>query len=168
MAVTYEPIATTTLGSAVTSIDITGISSAYTDLRVVMTFLTSTGSTSFFYLNSDGGATSNYSQTNLFGNGTSATSSSTTGNSQINIFSDPVGSSSTIPAFVTIDFLGYAGSTNKTCLITTNQDLNGSGFVASRVGLWRSTSAINAINIRRNSGNFNAGSTITLYGIKAA
>jgi hypothetical protein len=42
--------------------------------------------------------------------------------------------------------------------------------VAAIIGLWRSTSAINTVSLRCDNAsyNFTAGSTFTLYGIKAA
>ena len=62
----------------------------------------------------------------------------------------------------------YAGSTYKTMLTMDSNDLNGSGSVETTVGLWRSTAAINTITLSANADTFAAGTTATLYGIKAA
>jgi hypothetical protein len=73
MAITYEPIATTTLGSAAATVTFSSISGAYTDLIVVANLAQSAGSNSLrFRLNGDTG--SNYSATILRGYGSTANS----------------------------------------------------------------------------------------------
>ena len=65
----------------------------------------------------------------------------------------------------TLDVFSYAGSTNKTTLVTQSDDENGSGVVLRMAHLWRSTSAINEISLLVFSSTIAAGSTATLYGI---
>lgn len=162
MASTYEPIATTTLGSASNAITFTSISSAYTDLKVVFTGTASTTTGPLVYFNNDSG--SNFSRTYLYANGSSAASGSTTSAQYINVGNWYTSN----PCFTTIDIFSYAGSTYKTCLVNTSSDQNGSGVVYRIVGLWRSTSAINRIDLYMASDQFNAGTTATIWGIKAA
>jgi hypothetical protein len=166
LPVTYENIATTTLGSAAASITFSSIPATYTDLRLVLVGTSSTTNTQYVTFNND--TATNYSHTQVYGNGTAASSFANTNIAYIKWASDVVGASSTIPLMATLDVFSYAGSTNKTALLTNNQDLNGSGVVDYKVGLWRSTAAINRIDIGRTGGNFNAGTTATLYGIKNA
>jgi hypothetical protein len=168
MAKTYEKIATTTLGSAASSITFSSIAASWTDLRVVLLATTSTSGTVIrMQHNSD--STSVYSFTELYGSGSAVSADNGTSSASINISdSNVVGSSTTIPSMITIDIFSYAGSTYKTSLITESQDYNGTGAVTRTVGLWRSTSAITAVNLFPASGNFNIGTTATLYGIKAA
>lgn len=165
MPATYDPIATTTLSSAAATINFTSISSAYTDLRVVLVGTHETTSTTFrMQVNSDTGT--NYSATDLYGDGTSGTTSQ-----QSNVTRIACGNANfnnTLPSLITIDWFSYAGSTNKTCLITTSQDRNGSGVVFRTVGLWRSTAAITSIQLFPTTGNLAAGTTATLYGILRA
>lgn len=164
---TYEPIATSTLASAAASIDFSSIPSTYTDLRIVWTARTATSDFPILRINSDTGT--NYSYTILYGNGTTA--ASTRGSSTATCY---LGADVAMPTaastfcLVTIDFFNYAGSTNKTFLSVYADDRNGSGEVNRTVGLWRSTSAINAISLRTTGVQLAAGSTATLYGIKAA
>lgn len=162
---TYEPIATTTLGSTAATVTFSGISSAYTDLKVVIVATAATGGNFGFRFNSDTGT--NYSRTMLRGNGTTASSGSST---NIDYFQLTNGATiGTTPSLHTVDLFSYAGSTYKTILYTENSDYNGSGSVVYQVGLWRSTSAINRIDFFQQSGtDFAAGSTFTIYGIKAA
>jgi hypothetical protein len=166
MATTYEKIATTTLGSAAASIDFTSIASSWTDLRFVLTGVNSAlYAGAYFRLNSDSG--SNYSTTALYGNGTSATSYRSSNATQVDLFG-AWGGNTSIPQMATVDLFSYAGSTYKTFLWTNPNDLNGNGVVTNGVGLWRSTSAVTAISIICSTGNWNTGTTATLYGIKAA
>lgn len=164
MAVTYEPIATTTLGSAASSYTFSSISGAYTDLVLVAsTQATTSGQGQIIQLNSDTG--SNYSATIVRGYGSTADSarvSNVTGALLSNTAEPPTASFGTYIA----NFQNYSNSTTyKTILCRAN---NASIATDAIVNLWRSTSAITSIKISISGGNFATGSTFTLYGIKAA
>ena len=166
MPATYEPIATTTLGSAASSITFSSIPSTYTDLRVV--FVGTSSQTSQWTIRLNGLSTSIYSFTYLIGNGTTASSGRFT--NQTEFYANL--SLNTTPALFTFDLFNYAGSSNKTALYTVSQDRNGSGESSQWVGLCRTTNAINQISIIANYGtspdSYAIGTTATLYGIKAA
>jgi hypothetical protein len=164
MAATYEPIATTTLGSAASSITFSSIPATYSDIRLVLTAKDATGS-GYVKLTFNNDTGTNYSRTLIYGDGSAAGSASNTNQAFIRMNS---GLSTTIPELLTADIFSYAGSTYKTALVTANEDKNGSGLIYSIVGLWRSTSAINRIDLSNSVNNFAIGTTATLYGIKAA
>ena len=163
MASTFEPIATTTLGSAASSITFSTIPGTYTDLRLVIV-PKGDGPNTYLRFNSDTG--SNYSGTYLIGNGTSASSYRET--SVTEILLDVRGLDLTSLSLLTVDIFSYAGSTNKTVLGTFSEDKNGSGQVGRLVGLWRSTSTITSLSFRAPGGTFSSGTTATLYGILKA
>jgi len=158
---TYVPIATQTLSTSASSISFSSIPSTYTDLRVVLTSTTSSATNMNLQYNGDTG--SNYSFTALIGTGSSAVS--TSGNGGYLYFTVYGSTSTTIPQMYTTDIFSYAGSTYKTNLMTALMDANGSGDVQEIVGLWRNTSAITSIKLYPQSGNFNSGTTATLWGI---
>lgn len=165
MPATYEPIATTTLGSAASSITFSSISSAYTDLRLVFVCTNvSGGDQANITFNGIGGTS--YSITSLYGDGASAGSLSSTNQPAINAAIG--GTSTTIPTMYTADIFSYTGSTFKTCLVTGNEDKNGSGLVSRTVGLFRNTAAITSVTIAKSGGTYAIGTTATLYGIKNA
>jgi hypothetical protein len=163
---TYEPIATTTLSSAQTGITFTGISSAYTDLILVLRLISLGGGALRYQVGNgsiDTGA--NYSATFLTGSGSAASSDRTTGANFVNILR--LTGTGTSPATHIFQFQNYSNTTNyKTILGRTSQQQY---EVGANVGLWRSTSAINQIYIYESvSSNMNTGTTATLYGILAA
>ena len=163
---TYVALQTVTVSGSASSITFSSIPSTYTDLRLVWVGTNSVADVNFFSrLNGD--TATNYSYTRLYGDGSAAGSSS--GSNQSFILPAQVsGISSTIPEMYTMDFFSYAGSTYKTILCTGSENRNGSGSVVQSVNLWRSTSAITTILLYPSSGNFNAGTTATIYGIQAA
>ena len=167
MPATFEPIATNTLGSAASTITFSSISSAYTDLRLVLVGNRSTAGTSDVYLRFNGDTGATYSQTMMYGDGTSALSGRNTSGTSIVLTYNTSGLTTGMRMY-TADIFSYAGSTNKTLLAESNEDANGSGTVARRVGLWRDTSAINQVGLSLSSGNFAIGTTATLYGILKA
>jgi hypothetical protein len=166
MATTYEKIQSTTLGTN-SAINFTSIPGTYTDLRLVLNAFWTTGGPSDLMIRFNSDSTSNYSQTRLVGNGSAASSARTTSATQIEVIE--VLPSTTIPGLTTIDLFSYAGSTFKTVLATGSPDENGAGKVSRVVGLYRSTSAITAIELKSSNNNLlGTGTTATLYGILKA
>jgi hypothetical protein len=164
MAITYEPIATTTLGSAAASVTFSTISGSYTDL--VLVFFTPSNSINddmYLQYNSDTG--SNYSNTTLRGNGTTASStrgSNTTGAR----FSDQSSPTTSTSNTAIIHIMNYANTTTyKTNISRSN---NASTGIDAMVTLWRNTAAITSVKVYPASGNMATGTIATLYGIKAA
>lgn len=166
MALTYEPIATNTLSSATQTVTFSSIPATYTDLRLVITAMATTGTIdTWAYFNNDTGT--NYSNTRISGTGAAAASARSTSTAQS--YDTNLSSISTTPCLIIYDILSYAGSTFKTALTTTSMDKNGSGVVLKYAKLWSSTAAINRIDYTAVSGTtFAIGSTFTLFGIKAA
>ena len=167
MPVTYEPIATQTLGSASSSFTFSSIPATYTDLRVILQFAPSNLDRAICTFNSDTGT--NYSAIVLRGNGTTADSVNSTNANHIQPNINSNAGTANEQQLVIIDIFSYAGSTYKTVLSDVSADRNGAGWATRSVNLWRSTSAINRIDLALiNANNFNVGTTATLYGIKAA
>lgn len=167
MAVTYEPIASQTLGSSATTVTFSSVASTWTDLILVAVF--KMGSSTFqpiVRVNSDTGT--NYSTTSLRGDGSTATSQRHTSISGWFPIPGPgIGSSGEFNIYA-VQIMSYANtSVFKTAL---SAFVNPSSYVARNVHLWRSTSTITAVSVtaESGSGDFQSGSTFSLYGIKAA
>jgi hypothetical protein len=158
---TYEPIATTTLGSSQSSVTFSSISGSYTDLVLVV------GGTASVYDglviqvgNTSIDTGSNYSVTGIQGDGTSATSYRETSQTTINAGLQGANFNNIY------QFMNYSNTTtHKTILSRGNSPANNT---RAAVGLWRSTSAINTIKIISGTGTLSSGTVLTLYGIKAA
>jgi hypothetical protein len=164
MATTYEPIATTTLGTAATTITLSSIPATYTDLRLIMTG-TSAGSADLFFRFNGVTTGTLYSTTRIDGEGATVSSAASTSQNQITT-SATFGTTSPIMAI--LNLFSYAGSTNKTCLWDASADQNGSGTKRVGVGLFRSTSAITSISVFSGGTNMDVGTKISLYGILKA
>ena len=166
MPATYEPIATTTLTSAQSSVTFSAISGSYTDLILIVSGrLTGGGGASAVRLQFNSDTGSNYSNTIIGGDGTSATSQRNTNATSMNmgLATDAAGQISTN----IMQVMNYSNSTtNKT--VISRSGIAGDR-VRSAVGLWRNTNAITTIDVINDGGTtFVADSTFTLYGIKAA
>ena len=174
MPTTYEPIATTTLGSAQSSITFSSISASYTDLVVVLSNVVCSVNSSNLLLavgtgNSiDGG--SNYSYTNLTGDGTTARSNRASNQTKILIgYWQAASNSTSYPSQAIYHIQNYSNTTTYKTVIGRGTVVNSTGGeVSAVVGLWRNTAAINTIQLYPDTGNYNAGTIATLYGIKAA
>jgi hypothetical protein len=172
MASTYEPIATTTLGSSQSSVTFGSggtISQAYTDLFLVFT-AKQTGTSNVnikMTFNSDTG--SNYSMTRLYGNGSTASSDRVTSQNNFEVGYPGGSSTPSIYALSTINIMNYSNTTTYKSFISRWGNVGTSdSYTLTQVGLWRSTSAITSITLAPVSNSFDSGSTFTLYGIKAA
>lgn len=166
---TYEPLATTTLGSATSIVTFSTISGSYTDLVLIGNTGVMSETTAFrFRFNSDDG--SNYSYLQMSGNGSSAASTKDT--SQVSGLISGALADASNPNMFIMNIQNYSNTT--TYKTTINRGSRGAGSLASVsacVSLWRSTSAITSISLSANFDggvNFPTGSTFTLYGILAA
>jgi len=166
---TYTPIASTTIGTAVASYTFSSISGSYTDLVLICSLQNTAGFVDAYVRVGNGSVDTgtNYSTTILTGNGTAA--SSTRQTSTASPFFDYNGAPPYGTSFnVTLtNFMNYSNTTTyKTWLHRANNA--GTGGTDAIVGLWRSTSAINTIQVFITSSNMAVGSTLSLYGIAAA
>lgn len=167
------PIANVTLTSNASTFSFQNIPQTYQDLFLSIQWRDTTSATgnSYVYMTTnvyDGVATP-YSQTMLYGNGSSALSVRLTAKTYADDFGFVPKNGNTTGIFgsLTAHFLNYANtSTKKTYLVRTASDLNGSGDTSLAVGLINSTVAITSFNIYPVTGIL-AGSTATLYGIRA-
>jgi hypothetical protein len=160
---TYDKIQTAILSGS-TQVDFTGISQAYTDLVIIGSLIQSGSAVNSFMRVGNGTVDtgSNYSQTILYGNGSSVVS--TRVSSQTAWYADFAAAPGTGSDYNTVIYSvqNYSNTTtNKTVLMRASKATNGTDAM---VGLWRSTAAINRINIY--STNALTG-TFTIYGIKA-
>jgi hypothetical protein len=163
MPVTYDKIATTTLGSAASDIIFSSIPSTYTDLVLILVGKRTTGGNNLA-INFNNDSSSLYSRTVLFGTGSSA--GSTQNSSQITLTDFYVGLNATNESTHRINIFNYANTTtNKTLLWRSDR---ADEAVQAIVGLYRSTSAINQITLATSGSTIATGTTATLYGIKAA
>lgn len=165
MASTYDPIATTTLGSTTNTITFSSISSSYTDLRIVTVGTMTAGYDAILRINGDSG--NNYSGIFIRGNGSAASATNSTAAGQY--YLNAGGYSSSIPFLAEIDIFSYAGSTYKSFLSRLSGDTNGSGWTVNGTGMWLSTSAITSVSlIASSTAVWSVGTTATLYGILKA
>jgi hypothetical protein len=166
---TYTPIATTTLANSTTNdVQFSSISSAYTDLVLVVSARNTTASThSGIYLYFNSNASGIYSHTNLEGNGTTASSSRAT-STLIFCGSTPAASAaSNIFSSTRMNIQNYSNATTFKTVISRGDAPNAT--TTATVGLYPSTSAITTVNVATGgTGNFLTGSTFTLYGIASA
>jgi hypothetical protein len=169
----FVQIATTTVGAGgTTSIEFTSIPQNYTHLQLRISCRSTTAaglSWSRLRMNSDS-TNANYKGHQLYGDGSSAASTSFGSDPGIAAFLT-VGSTGTANVFnaAIIDILDY-NNTNKykTIKVLQGNDTNGAGYIIFHSGVWMSTSSINSLTfLDASSGNYAQYSTFSLYGVKA-
>ncbi len=158
MTATYEKIATTTLSSSASDVTFSTITGSYTDLVIIIDGVSSTGAELYVRFNSD--SSSNYSFMQFYADGSSLGT-----DIRNNETSNRIGSIRTVQNSVICNIFNYANTT--TFKTTTSRDGAGTVITNTFTGLWRSTSAINAIQFFPATGTFNSGMVFTIYGIKA-
>jgi hypothetical protein len=168
MATTYEPIATTTLGSAAASYTFSSIPTTYTDLVLVVAGTVSVNGENIL-IQFNGDTAANYSFTYLYGTGSAAASGRQTARSAANA-NYQTAFSSTEQSNAVMQVQNYSNSTTYKTSLSRSNNPNGSSLPGTEalVSLWRNTAAITSILVKAGSGNLNTGFTLTLYGIKAA
>lgn len=167
---TYKPIATTTLSTTQTTITFSSIPSTYTDIVLVISGRGTRTSAAivdgFIRFNNDSG--SNYSTTHLYGDGSSAGSDRATNKTEayMGYWFPTANTTSGIFSATTIHIQNYSNATTYKTLMSKDGNLsNTNGLPGTSVSLWRSTSAINRVDLFLSPNDWATGSTFTLYGI---
>lgn len=166
---TYTPIATTTLASPTSGVTFSTLGS-YTDLVIVVTGYNTTSPSDGPIIRFNGDTAANYSDTELYGNGTTAGSGRISSNTYITTQrSGGFSNVSTQPGMVVINVMNYGNSTTfKTALVRSGIASATYPSTEAIVGLWRNTAAITSVSVTFASTLFAIGSTFSLYGILAA
>ena len=161
MASTYEKIATTTLGSAASTITFSSISGSYTDLVLILAGINDIAGNRALRLQFNSDTGSNYSYTYMQSDGSTAISTRASSQTTMQFGNFTGGQTVSI-----LNIQNYSNTTTyKTAIARTNPT---DTVVQAFVGLWRSTAAITRIDLTLNADNFNTGCVATLYGILKA
>ena len=162
----YDSIQTVTLGSNAASISFSSIPSTYKHLQIRGNLNNTGTDAALVTFNSDTG--SNYARHRIAGNGSTTNAAGQA--SQTNFYINSLmGFFATASVFspVILDVLDYKETTKyKTARSLTGSEDNSVGGVEMDSGLWQNTAAISTITFTAASGNWLAGSTLALYGIK--
>lgn len=166
MALTYQAIATVTVGSGgAADIEFTNIPGTYTDLCIALSLRYSyaTGwDNSKIEFNS---SSSNLSSRGIYGNNTTVGN----GNWPSAIYLFQPGSSATSSTFgnCLVYIPNYTSSKNKSVSVDYVSENNSTdGILGITSGLWSNTAAITSVKFTPVSNNYVQHSTATLYGIK--
>lgn len=164
----------TVSGSSTTAVDFNNISSAYTDLEILMSGRSSGNSAGFtFQVN---GNSANYSNMTAWGSGSAFGSQSNSGTTSFQLAMSNSGAinwlQSTINTFsnALIYIPSYAGTLNKTIFAEVVIENNATlAYQTIFTGMWANTAVISQVTFTSWSGeNFVAGTTFYLYGIAKA
>lgn len=163
MALTYEPISTTTVGTATPSITFSSIPQTYTDLRVVFSGKADTGLPSL-YLRLNGDTTAaNYVGYNMYSQSTTPTASF-----DANLGYIVSGAMATSLNSSVIDIFKYTTTTYYRPLLIRSSNSYSSLNERRASAFWLSTAAVTSVTLGSTSNNLAVGTIATLYGIKAA
>jgi hypothetical protein len=170
MAITYEPIVSTTLTSATANVVFGSIPNTYTDLVLIINNYFSSSSNPYISLQFNSDTTSNYTSTHLEGDGSAASSNRFTSDTLMYFGYNVASSTTPSNGMAIINIMNYSNTTTFKTVLGRVSIINGTKpGVSATVGLWRKTpEAINSILIRKNAGNLNSGCVLTLYGILKA
>ena len=165
---TYEPIATTTLGSSTDSVTFSSITSTYTDLILICNIRSGNANQPSLLFELNGNASGSlYSGTMIAGDGSAVGSNRQSSQNYGTIMRNiGLSTSSTVMQPFISHFMNYSNTTTFKTVLSRNNVANAG--VGADVTLWRSTSAITSIRVYADTNAFASGSTFTLYGIAAA
>lgn len=161
---TMTPIATITLAASASSVTFSSIPQTYTDLVLVASPCSTGTSQPDVYMQVNGSSTS-YSRTRAGGNGSTVFSTNITGETfwVLGPMEQLAGSTTNI-----CNLMSYSNTT--TFKVMLNRSADAEIATQAMIQLWSNTSAISSIYLYPEpaKGNFDTGSTFTIYGIKAA
>ncbi len=169
MPSTYTLISSNILSASTYTVTFSAIPSTYTDLVFKCSTRTNAAGVAIDKLAFRTGAnTTIYSTTLLQGNGAAGSSSRESNNNNMAAgYNTAATATSDTFSSTEIYISNYATSTDKPMSIFTAQETNATtAYINANAALHRATVAIDEVNFFTNSGQFIAGSSFYLYGIK--
>ena len=176
MPSTYTLISSNVLSSSAASVTFSSIPSTYTDLVLRVSArndaATIWSNDIVLQLNGSGFSTSLFSNTELTGNGATASSARNSNGAGWNGDGGRMDTAGNTSNTFTSDewyISNYTGSSNKVASRSNASEQNATtAYINASANLWRSTAAITSIWIGNDygSGNFVSGSSFYLYGVK--
>lgn len=170
MPSTYTPIASTTLGSATSSVTFSSLGS-YTDLFISATVFPDTTVSRYLVIRFNGDTGNNYNDNILagLGNGAEAGPNNNAPWMYMSGYGAMLNDSTTaFPMLSKINIMNYNNSTTYKNVVFTSDQSKISGATYTGIGMWRNTAAITSVTLQCNTYNLGANSVFTIYGIKAA
>jgi hypothetical protein len=157
----YVSLATTTLGSAASSVTFSSIPATYKDLVLVVDCAVTNNADMGIQLNADTG--SNYSQVVMRG----FDSTTSSGAATYDRIYWALASISTSSRFAGVaQFMDYSMTDkHKTALTRSGYGGSTSTFVEARAARWANTNAVTSVKLILSSGSFASNSTFSLYGV---
>jgi hypothetical protein len=156
---TYIALANLTLGGTDSSITFDSIPNTYRDLVVVIN--TDSSAQADLYLRFNGDTGNNYNRVTAQGNGTTASFNVST-NAAFMRLNGSADLATDFSQNAIIQVMDYSATDkHKSVLSRTNSSFG----VDMTAGRWASTNAITSVTVYPSSGDFESGSTFTLYGI---
>lgn len=174
MASTYTLISSNVLSSSAASVTFSAIPSTYTDLVLRISSRSDFAQVDgFFRIQFNGSAGTAYSDTFIYGTGTTTGSSRAANQARIPDLIGQVYANATANTFSNCEIYipSYTAAQNKPIGHFGVPETNAAAFdngVGATAGLWRSTAAITSINLSPASGNFVSNSSFYLYGVKSS
>ena len=167
MANTYTLISSNVLTSGAATVTFSSIPATYTDLQIFCSARDADTGGAVVAL-SFNGVTTNLSSRNLTGNGSAASSGSSTSALAISARSDSGDRTANTFGNSSFYVTNYASSTlNKSVSVDSVEETNATGaFMNMTAGLWSSTATITSLTLTPGVANFVTGSSFYLYGIK--
>jgi hypothetical protein len=160
---TYVALDTRTLVTATNEVTFSSIPGTYTDLKIVVNGSFATEDYIVMQLNGD--ISTNYSETQLRGNGSSPTSGAASNRAFTAL--ESLGAGANERFMTQINIMNYANTTTFKTILTRSD--NASRVTSATASLWRKTpEAVTSVKLYGLQGyNFNIGSIFSLYGIAA-
>jgi hypothetical protein len=159
---TYTPLATITLGSSASSITFSSIPATYRDLVLVVNATIPNEGVPRARVNGDSG--SNYSRVDMYAEPSGVYSNAAT-QTYFDLGRSGTGFTGSLFMCV-INFMDYSATDKHKTVLGRNSDDN-TRALAATAQRWANTAAINQIQVILSANTYAAGSTFSLYGIKA-
>jgi hypothetical protein len=171
---TYELISFNVLSSSAASVTFLSIPQTYTDLILKISARTDAatiwGGDIEIEINSSSRSTTLFSNTELTGSGSAATSARNTSASAWYGDGGRIDTAGNNADTFTSDewyIANYTGANNKTASrFNASENNTSTAYINVSANYWRSSSAVNSLYINSYTGNYVSGSSFYLYGIK--